>query len=386
MTGRMKLLLKKGGSLTRLLPVFVWLGALAAVAVLFVHQGTHVDFNGVVVAQEQMITVAESGYIRAIPVQLYDEVKKGDTLAIVEVSTIGMAEFNTELIEAQRATARAELEHLKAELVAMGAELDAEQIDRDRDTYEIQRRLAVDVEQARLGILEIKTDLEPNRALMKDLELEVRIAEELFKDNAIESYEVQKLKSEYEAIRQTVLTNEQFLAEAEQHYAQSQGRLDAFAQSAPLPELLTQRLEPFIKAVSVQEKVIEEYVQPDDTLVLTAPFDGMVTNLTYRPGQAVMRDIPLMTIVKPTADYVAAWVPQQQIRHLQLDMPVRIITRTNPPQAITSYINRISPAIELLPERMWQTPNTPEWGQVVIIPIQPGVNLVPNEIVGIQGI
>lgn len=382
----MKLQLKKGGSLTRLLPVFVWLAALGGVAVLFVRQGMQVDFNGMVIAQEQMITVAEAGYVQAIPVHLYDDVKKGDVLAVVQVSTVGRPEYNTDLIEAQRATAQAELEHLKAELEAMRAEFEVEQIDRNRDTYETQRRLAVDVEQARLGILEVKTQLEPNRALLKDQELEVRVTEDLFRDNAIESYEVQKIKSECEVTRQTVRANEQLLAQAEENFAQAQLRLDEFTSSAPLSKILTQRLDPFIKAVAVQEKLIEEFRLPNDTVVLKAPFDGVVTKLTYHPGQAVMRDIPIMTLVKPAADYVAAWVPQQQIRHLRVDMPVRIITRNNPPRAISSSIARISPSLELVPEQMWKTPNYPEWGQVVIIPIQPGIDLVPNEIVGIKSL
>ncbi|MCI0499206.1 MAG: efflux RND transporter periplasmic adaptor subunit [Planctomycetales bacterium] len=381
----MRLTLKSGRLFQKTLPVLVWLSAVAGVAVLFLQQGAPVDFTGMAIAQEQMMTVAESGYIKSIPVQLYQEVKKGDTLAVVQISTVGMAEYDTTLIESRRATAQAELEHLKAELAAMEAEFEAEQIDRNRDTYEIQRRLAVDVEQARLGILQIKTDLEPGRSLLKDLELEVRIAEDLFKDNAIESYEVQKIKSECEVARQTVQTNEGLLAQAEEHYAHARLRLEEFTQSAPLPALLTQRLEPFIKAVSVQEKLLNEFIRPNDTVVLTAPFDGVVSNLLYKPGQAVMRDIPIMTIVKPAPDYVAAWVSQRQIRRLQVDMPIHIITRNNPPQMIASRIVRISPSIEPLPERMWQSPGIPEWGQVVIIPIQAGTNLVPNEIVGIKG-
>jgi multidrug resistance efflux pump len=377
--------IKSGRLLNKTLPALVWLAAVGVVAGLFVHQGLEVDFNGMVMAQEQAISVAEAGYIRTLGVQLYDHVKKGDTLAVIQVSTIGMDEYNTELLEARRATAQAELEHLKAELVAMEAELETEQLDRNRDTYEIQRRLAVDVEQARLAILQVKTDLEPARSQLKDLELELRIAEDLYKDNAIEPYEVQKVKSECEVARQTVQTNEQLLAQAEQDYTNTQLRLNEFTKSAPLPVSITQRLDPLAKAVAVQEKLINELVRPSDTIVLTAPFDGVVSNLLYKPGQAIMRDIPIMTLVNPMPDHVAAWVPQQKIRSLKVDMPVRIITRNNPPRAIASVIARISPSIELLPERLWQTPNTPEWGQVVIIPIQAGLNLVPNEIVGIKG-
>lgn len=382
----MKFRLKKGRLLSRTLPVFAWFAALAAVAVLFQHQGAQVDFAGLVVAHEQAISVAETGYIKSLPVRLYEEVKQGDTLAVVEIVTIGQEEYNSELIEAKRATARAELERLQSELEAVEVELEAEQADRNRDQYAIQRRLAVDLEDARLAILEVKTELEPARTQLTDMEMEVRIAEELFEDNAIESYEVQKIKSEAEIVRQKVTAYEELLKEAEASFATCQLRLDEYRQTAPMPAAISERLEPLAKAVNVQEKFIEELVRPRDTVVITAPFDGVVSNLTYKAGQAVMQDIPIMTVVKPTPEYVAAWVPQQKIRDLRVDMPVEIVSRAIPHISAKSRISHISPSMEMKPERMWRSPDYPEWGQVVIIPIQPGMKLVPNEIVSIKGL
>jgi multidrug resistance efflux pump len=386
MTATMKLQLKKGRLLTRMLPVFVWFAALGAVGVLFIHQGDQVDFTGIVTTQEQAIAVAEAGYIKTLPVRLYDPVKKGDTLAVIEISTVGVEQYNTDLINAQRATAQAELERLKAEMGAAEAELEADNSERDRDTLDTHRRLAVDVEQARLKILEVKTDLEPNRALLKDLELEVKTAEDLFNDKAIASYELQKTQSECEVVRQTVKANEQLLEQAQDHYAKAQLRLDEFKQSGPLHPSLSKILDPLAKAITVQEKLIEEFMRPRDTLVLTAPFDGVVSNLLYKPGQAVLRDIPIMTIVQPAPNCVTAWVPQKKIRDLHVDMPVQIVSQDLPRQIAVSRITHISPSMELLPERMWVSPDLPEWGQVVIIPIQPGMELVPNEIVNIKSL
>ena len=237
--------------MNKTIPVFVWLAALGGVTVLFIQQGSRVDFNGLVIGQEQAITVAENGYIKALPVRLYEEVKKGDTLAVVQISTIGNDMYDTTLIDARRATAQAELERLKAELKAAEAQLEAEQIDRQRDIFDIQRRLAVDVERARISILEAKTELEPNRALLKDLELEVQIAEDLYKDNAIESYEVQKIKSQCEVTRKTVESYQQLLAQAEADYAQAQLRMDEFMQSAALPSAIAKILDPLAKAITV---------------------------------------------------------------------------------------------------------------------------------------
>ena len=55
-----------------------------------------------------------------------------------------------------------------------------DQSERDDDAAAMERRLAVDLEDARLAVLEIRATLEPDRLSLKDLEVEIEIVKNLF--------------------------------------------------------------------------------------------------------------------------------------------------------------------------------------------------------------
>ena len=83
----MKIKLKKGRLLTAVLPVFAWLGALAAVAFLFLNQSEQVQLKGIVYYNEQVISSSETGYLSSIKVKLYQKVKAGEELAVLKEYT-----------------------------------------------------------------------------------------------------------------------------------------------------------------------------------------------------------------------------------------------------------------------------------------------------------
>ena len=89
----MKRWLKKTKLLTRLLPVIVWGTAAVAVSILFLNQSETAQLKGIAFSHEQIINTTETGYIRSIPVKLYQEVKKGDTMAVIKENTVAMEEY-----------------------------------------------------------------------------------------------------------------------------------------------------------------------------------------------------------------------------------------------------------------------------------------------------
>ncbi|MHC4770750.1 MAG: HlyD family secretion protein [Planctomycetota bacterium] len=190
----MKRWLKKTKLLTRLLPVFVWGTAAVAVSILFLNQSETAQLKGIAFSHEQIINTTETGYIRSIPVKLYQEVKKGDTLAVIKENTVAMEEYTHSLLQAERATAEAELEKLKAELIAAEDRLYLDKADRENEITVTERRLAVDMERARLEALEIKSDLGPDRLTLKDLEVELEIVTRLVAEQASEEYDSRKFR------------------------------------------------------------------------------------------------------------------------------------------------------------------------------------------------
>ncbi|MEN8128301.1 MAG: HlyD family efflux transporter periplasmic adaptor subunit [Planctomycetota bacterium] len=380
----MKLWFKQSKLVTRVLPMLVWAAAIVAVAALFLHQSETAQLKGIAFSHEQTINSVETGYLRSIAVSLYQEVKKGDTLAVIKENTVAREEYVDTLLQAQRATAEAELEQLKAELAAAEDRLIADQFEHNSDVAAQERRLAIDLEQARLETLEIKAALGPDQLLLKDLEVELEIVKRLVTEQATEEYELQRAQAQHGILKEKVDQTQTLLKQAQANYELAQIRKDEFDQNIPNSPLLSNKeLAPIRKAILVQEKKIAEIIKQRGIIVLTAPFDGIVNTLNCKPGQTVVRGDAIMTIVKPTPESITAWVPQKNIGQFAQNMKVKVVSLNAPRQTFISQISNMGPSLELIPQQLWRNPTVPEWGRSIQIPIQPSFACLHNEIVGI---
>ncbi len=383
----MKFSFKESKLLTRVLPVLVWVSAAVAVSVLFLHQSETAQLKGIAFSHEQTINSVETGYLRSIAVSLYQEVKKGDTLAVIKENTVAREEYVDAMLQARRTTAEAELEQLKAELTAAEDRLLIDQFERDSDTTSLERRLAVDLERARLEVLEIRSTLEPDRLTLKDLQVEIEIVKRLVSEQATEEYELQKAQTQYDILKEKVDQTQALLDQAQANYELAQLRKDELDQKIPVSPLLSDKeLAPIRKAILVQEKRIAELIKQRGIIVLTAPFDGIVNTLNYKPGQTVVRGDAIMTIVQPTPDSITAWIPQKNIGQFARNMKVKVVSLNAPRQTFISQISNMSPSLELIPQQLWRNPTVPEWGRSIQVPIQPSFACIHNEIVGITTI
>ncbi len=383
----MKFSFKESKLLTRVLPVLVWVSAAVAVSVLFLHQSETAQLKGIAFSHEQTINSVETGYLRSIAVSLYQEVKKGDTLAVIKENTVAREEYVDAMLQARRTTAEAELEQLKAELTAAEDRLLIDQFERDSDTTSLERRLAVDLERARLEVLEIRSTLEPDRLTLKDLQVEIEIVNRLVSEQATEEYELQKAQTQYDILKEKVDQTQALLDQAQANYELAQLRKDELDQKIPVSPLLSDKeLAPIRKAILVQEKRIAELIKQRGIIVLTAPFDGIVNTLNYKPGQTVVRGDAIMTIVQPTPDSITAWIPQKNIGQFARNMKVKVVSLNTPRQSFISQISNMSPSLELIPQQLWRNPTVPEWGRSIQVPIQPSFACIHNEIVGITTI
>ena len=203
------------GKFTRVLPVFIWIAAVAAVGVLFVNQAQRSELPGISYSYEQTINCKESGYIRYLPVALYQPVKQGDTLAIIKENSIARENYNDDLLHAKQATALAELERLKKDLGAAEESLELEKYTLNNQTAAMTMDLAIAVENARIAVLEIKANLEPDKLALKDLEIEIQIVKSLQEQGASEEYELEKTQTQYDILNSKIEENKKLLAAAQ---------------------------------------------------------------------------------------------------------------------------------------------------------------------------
>jgi multidrug resistance efflux pump len=378
---------QSGKNLGKMMPVVIWLGAVAIIVVLYTQRISSFTTNGLAVSRTQTISSAGNGIIRHIAVKACQSVNKGDVLATLELGNPVENEYTRSLTEAQKTTAQAELERLKSELSAMQEQLSTETAQRQTDENLRYQQIVLDVNRARVSLLENKTVFESDKGLLAGLAQEKSILEELLAKQAVEPYEVQKIRIEHDSLANKVKSEEILLAQAQSDLDKAQNRLSQYtAPSTELTEQIRRRLEPFDKAIAVQEKSMEELFAPSHLWIVKAEFDGVVGSISCTEGQAVTTDVPIMTITSPVAEYITVWLDQRQAGMVHEKTQVEIIKITAPRAAYPAEVASMGSAYEQVPEQLWKNPGVPQWGRPVRISISPDLGLLGNEVVGVYGL
>lgn len=377
---------RRGRILIRILPVMVWLLAVAGVVALYVHRNVSFYVVGIASSQTCTFTAPGSGYLVSLPVSFQQEVRKGQRLAVLRLTPESQIRYNRAQFETDKAAAAAELEHLKVRVAAAEREFMLDQSRGRMETLYRDHQLALDVEKMRLLILDIQTSLEPAKIQLQDLELEKQALQDLLAKKAIEPYELQKAEYEAAALAAQVEQEQQRLDQSRKDLKTATARLEAFRALQPAPVQTIVALEPLQTAISLLEKRLAELFEPNYDIVLEAPFDGVVSGICYVAGQTVIKDLPILTVTAPVPDHVLAWVNQNRSGALRPHLPVELVKTSFPRRMMRSEISQVGPAIELMPERLWQDPRVPQWGRPIVIPVHPDMQILPNEIVGVRGI
>jgi multidrug resistance efflux pump len=369
-----------------LLPIVVWLAVVACVVGLFFYRTQRFEVLGIARGEVRQIAATCTARLTNITVQLFDEVKKDQTLAVLD--TVLDNENLPEVVQAQLATISAETERLGAELVATKNKLAADAVNMDNSRIADQRRFNVDVENARLQILQLQLTIETDRLSLEGLKLNSKIFvlrnRPDINDSA--SYELKKLKLQCDTLAKRIQENEHLLEQAKRDLGQAQQRHDEFAQHQPQHPSVENALEVIRKAIQAQERRMQELTVQRSPLELKSPFHGVVSLIQRRPGEIVRAGEPILTIaeVKPTD--VVAYVGEKQAGRVREKMVVELIKSNEPKQIASSQVTYLSPTIEQMPTQLWRNPNVPQWGRAFLVKVPPNFNVIPGEVVGIRGL
>jgi len=382
----------RGFSRVHALPVLVWLAAVAFVVVLFYHRTQRFEILGFAQGQVRQISAPCDGRLKTVSVELFEKVSKGQILATLDGTQLN----------AQIATIFAEIQHLMSQLVPTQETMLADAGNLENDMVAAQRLFSVDVENAKLRILELNTVIETDRVMLEDLELEVKIAQELLDKDAIAPYQLQKAQAAYDALEKKTQTNQQLLTETQNDLEQAQRRRDEFAERQPFHPLIDSTLEPIHKQIAIQEKLIDELLVQRNALTIRSPIDGVVVQIQAtanqaalrrpgegilrRPGEVVLAGDPILIIAETEPKDIVTYASAVQLSRIQEGKPVELVKNTEPAQIAHSQVCYVGPVVEQLPIRLWRNPNIPEWGRPLLIKIPPGMKLVPGELVGIRGL
>ena len=387
-----------------LFPILVWLVARVCVIGLYSRRSQRFEIVGIARGQVRQIAANCTARLKTVPVQLFDNVKEGQTVAVV--NTILDNEQPRVELQTQLNAILAEIEHLFALLVPTQETLLAEEADRETDHTARMRTFAVDVENARVQILSLRSQIASDQIILEGLAMEAKIVRDLLDQDVAAPYELEKAQVEYNAMAKKNEEYKRLLKEAENHLEQTKQRRNEYARSHPFHPSVDDALDVIRKQIAVQERLMDgllaqlEALKSREALELRAPFDGVVipvqqrTNeaplrrpgekVLRRPGEVVTAGEPILSIAEARPSEIIAYVGDSQLGRVVEKMPVELIKGREPLQIATSQVTYIGPIMELMPERLWPNPNIPQWGRPVVIEVPDGLELVSGEIVGIR--
>jgi multidrug resistance efflux pump len=106
-------------------PALVWLGSLGGVIWMFQQRAQRFEIVGIARGEVRQVATSSTGRIKDIPVQLYQPVTVGQTLAVVDTILDNEQTLKVE-IQSRLETAGAKIEHLAEQLIAMRETMEAE--------------------------------------------------------------------------------------------------------------------------------------------------------------------------------------------------------------------------------------------------------------------
>jgi multidrug resistance efflux pump len=374
------------------IPIIVWLTAVGCVVVLFHNRSQRFEVLGITQGRMYKVSAPVDSRLKIVTVELFEDVSKGQILATLD---------DTQL-NAQIATIHAEIENLTSQLLSVQDNMLAQAANLETDAIASQRRYNVDVENARLRMLEQRALIETDKVTLEDLALEVKIAAELLKKDAIPLYELQKAEALYNALAKKIELNQQVLVQAEQDFEQARQRRDEFAKRQTVHPSIDIALETIRKQIAVQEKLIDELSVQREALKIISPIDGTVIQIQVnsnqaalrrpgedilrKPGEFVLAGDPILVVAEKEPTEIVAYIGQEQLAKVKEAMAVQIVKSTEPAQVASSQVVSLSPAMELMPQRLWRSSNIAQWGRPILIKIPPNMKLLPGETVGIKGL
>lgn len=395
--------------LRHLVPVAVWLVAAGTIAWLFHVRSQRFEVVGIARGQIRQIASDAAGRIQEIGVELFQPVKAGQTVAVIDTLLDNQQMLEVEL-KAQLNTATAEIEHLASQLVPTEETLLSRASDLEISRADNERRFCVDVENARLKILDLQTTIASDRMRANDMEMEVKISQKLLEDGAIAPFALDKAKVQYDGQAAKVKEDEQMLEQARSHLKEAELRSSQFAQKELVLPSVDSAMEVIRKRINVEEETMNGLLKRLDALKsrqaveLKSPIDGVVVpiplqgrsrelleqrageQIVRRPGEVVAAGDPILAVAEGTPTEIVAYVNEQALARARTHTSVDLVKTRAPAQIAKASIRDVGPTIELMPQRLWRSPNAPQWGLPIVIDVPPGLALMPGETVGVRGL
>lgn len=356
----------------RRLPLLVWLAAALSCALLMTGRAYRFQYIGLAQALSYEVSASTTGQLESVFVDLYDEVETGDVLIRLDDAEVAAR------LERSLAT----IQQLSAELDA--AKATAPQARGRADQTDILRRFQTNEEERRLAALELRVTVESGEIEGERLKIETQRSAALLETGLIGQAQYDNTRLLRDEVERRNEENKILLAQTEQEALAAQARRREFEQGLPTLAGEEPLLRPLREAITVESQRLEEIRARREALVLRSPVAGQVSQVLCRQGQTVVPGEPILTIAERGVKEIITFLAEADDRVVQRQTGVRVASLKRPGRVAESYVVRLGPGLEMLPERLWRDPGIPAYGRAVVIAANPALNLTPGELLHVE--
>lgn len=340
---------------TRLLPIFVMVSALAAIAGLWRNHVAAPTMVGQAQGDLATISSPKSGMLTALHVARFQKVHAGDLLGHVMVA-------DPRLLETSLAVIRAEIEALRAGL-------------RPLDT---QQRNAIDYVQLRLDWIKQRAALASAQVNLQLAETELRRTEVLLREKIATQQSFDEARARRDALQREVDELTRLVAEGERSFK--------VLQPGDTSGLAVISDEPLRAAIAVQEAKLRMTEADLSPFRLQSPIDGTVTAIHHHSGEAVRPGQPILEIAADQPSHIVAYLRQPVQVEPKRGQTVQIRTRNGRRSTATGQVLHIGARLDTLPAALQSPVKLAgiELGLPVSISLPRKLKLRPAELVDIM--
>jgi multidrug resistance efflux pump len=297
----------------------------------------------------------------------HSNVSAPQTVRIEEwlVEPYAVVAAGTPLVVVTPADARADFDRLRSML-------DLEQL---RAQPSLAEDNAMNFERLRVELLKTKSELAIARVKLEHAERDVARNESLHREKLVSTDLYELGLNTRDALKAEVTEKSTATAQIEKRLENLRTIGEPEAGRPASNSALLARLE---KAQAVAAKNLEPQT-------LVAPISGIISRPLRQTGEFVPAGEPLVTISSTRAENVVAYLRQPYRFDPQVGMTAQIQTRTYQRQVFISHIAQVGAQVEVLTNALAiQRPGLlVDAALPVIVPIPPGVNIRPGEVVDI---
>jgi multidrug resistance efflux pump len=368
-------------------PIIVWILAVVFVVGLFYNRSARIEVLGLARGQIHTVATTSTGRLEVLSVGLFESIKQGQVIAVVNAVTDN--DFSEVQLKTQQETITAQIQHLDAQFLPMQEKLAAEAANLETSLAADARRFAIDVENAKLRILELRTKIEIDRIGSVTLKADLDTTRKLVEQDVIDASELQRVELQYNGLLDTIKETQTLLEQAQMNQEKAIQRRDRFAQTEVLTPNADNALEVLRQESSVYEKRLNaiaaqiQATQSMKAIEIRAPFDGIVSHLYISPGDVVDTDQPIMQISQENPSEVIAYISEYYADQIEPGIDVQVVKMGVETKMVTCQVSSVGPVVEQLPQQLWLTPNQPQWGRPFLVKVH-DLELAVGEKVGIR--